>query len=429
MPSSRRDFLAGLSAPAAVFLLPRFGGGGVDAAALCAELAADDRDPAVKARDESYWATVARAFTCDRSMVNLNNGGVSPAPDFVQQAMERHLRFSNQAPAYHMWRLLEPGREGVRQRLARTFGADPEEIAITRNASESLQICQLGFDFAPGDQVLTTDQDYPRMLTTFEQRARREQIELVKIAIPTPCEDDDEIVRRYAAAITDRTKLILVSHVVFLTGQILPVAKVVALGRARGIPVVVDGAHAIAHFEFQLRDLDCDYYGASLHKWLFAPHGTGLLLVRKPKIRALWPLMAAAQTQEDDIRKFEEIGTHPAANALAIAEALTFHESIGARTKQLRLIHLRDLWAKRLAAHDRVRLHTSLKPGFAAGIATFSVDGIEPETLVAALWDKHRIFTVAVKHAQFRGVRVSPSVYTAPQEIERFCAAVEQELA
>ncbi len=411
----RRQFFGLLGVPAA-------------ASAACLQPARATRalERANAARDEEeYWAEIGTAFTVDRSLVNLNNGGVSPSPAFVQDAMAAHLTLSNKAPAYFMWRVQEPEREGVRERLARHWGADKEEIAITRNASEGLQTCQFGFDLEPGDEVLATNQDYPRMLTTFRQRERREGIVLRLFSIPTPCEDPGEIVRRYEANITDRTRLILVSHVVFLTGQILPVREVVALGKSRGIPVVVDGAHALAHLDFRISDLDCDYYASSLHKWLFAPHGTGLLYVRKERIADLWPLMAAPDTMAGDIRKFEEIGTHPAANALAIAEALTFHQGIGAQRKLERLIHLRDRWAQRLAAHERVRFHTSLRPGFAGGIATVEVDGIDPGKLADWLWNAHRIFVVAIQHEEFQGIRISPSVYTTYEELDRFCDAME----
>ncbi|MFW6088396.1 MAG: aminotransferase class V-fold PLP-dependent enzyme [Gemmatimonadota bacterium] len=381
--------------------------------------------PSDVARDEDYWAEVARAFTVDRSLINLNNGGVSPSPAYVQEAMKRHLDYSNEAPTYTMWRILEPQREGVRQRLARAWDVDPEEVALTRNASEGLQICQFGIDLEPGDEVLTTTQDYPRMLTTFEQRERREGVVLKRIRIPVPAEDPAEVVRRFEEAITPRTKLILVCHMINLTGQILPVREVTALGRARGIPVIVDGAHALAHFDFTLGDLDVDYYATSLHKWLFAPHGTGLLYVRRERIADLWPLQAAPDTMDDDIRKFEEIGTHPAANYLAIAEALTFHEGIGGARKAARLVHLRDRWAERLLENDRVRLHTSLEPGFACGIATVAVDGVEPAALGSWLWSEHRIIVTSIDHDECPGLRISPSVYTTPEELDRFCDAVE----
>ncbi len=413
----RREVLGALVAPVVACAAPRLEPGSARAALA--------RAAQVQGEPELFWGEIARAFTVDRGLINLNNGGVSPSPRLVQEAMQRHLAVSNEAPSYKMWRLLEPEREGVRARLAQSFGLDREEVAITRNASEGLQTCQFGFDLAPGDEVLTTTQDYPRMLTTFKQRERREGIKLVQFSIPTPCEDPGEIVRRFEQHLTPRTRLILVSHMVFLTGQILPVAEVVALGRKHGVPVIVDGAHALAHFAFDFAALDCDYYASSLHKWLFAPHGTGFLYVRRDKIGGLWPLMAAAETQQDDIRKFEEIGTHPAANALAIAEALVFHETLGPARKEARLIELREYWAARLAQHERVRFHTSRKPGFACGIALVEIEGVDAEQLAAHLWEEHKIFVVAIRHEEFQGIRVSPSVYTLKSELELFVDAME----
>ena len=400
-----------------------------DALAVAERLSRVRGEPDELARDETYWAPVARAFTVDRSIVNLNNGGVSPSPAFVQEAMKRHLDYSNTCPPYAMWRVLEPQREGVRDRMARQWGVDPEEIAFTRNASESLQICQFGIDLRAGDEVLTTTQDYPRMLNTFRQRERREGIRLVEIEIPVPAEDEDEIVRLFERAITPRTRVILMCHVINLTGQILPVRKVCDMAHTHGVPVIVDGAHSLAHFEFKLSDLHCDYFGTSLHKWLFAPHGTGLLYMKRELIQQTWPMMAANETQDDDIRKFEEIGTHPAANTLAIAEALTFHQGIGPARKEARMRYLRDYWAEALLEHDRVRLHTSLDPRFSCGIATVEVDGLDSGELSGWLWSEHRILVTSIKHAQFEGIRVSPSVYSTMEEIDRFCGAVEQAMA
>jgi selenocysteine lyase/cysteine desulfurase len=380
------------------------------------------------AKDEDFWATVQQAFTVDRSLINLNNGGVSPSPEFVQAAMKKHLDFSNQAPVYNMWRILEPRREGVRQRIARMFGVDTEEIALTRNASESLQICQLGIDLKKGDEVLTTDQDYPRMITTFQQRERREGIKLNQFSIPVPAENDDEIVSLFEQNITPKTKLILMSHIVNISGQILPVKKVVQMARKKGIPVIVDGAHAFAHFSFNQEDLDCDYYTTSLHKWLFAPHGTGMLYVKKDKIKDLWPMMAAPETMDENIRKFEEIGTHPAANFLAIGEALTFHEGIGSDRKEARLKYLNDYWIDQLIDNDRVVLHTSRNPKYACAIATVELKGIAPNDLNAALWRDYRIITTPINHHQFKGIRVTPNVYTTLEELDRFVDALKDQL-
>ena len=415
----RRHFLGALGAPLVA------GCGLLDPQRAAVHLPPPDgRSPEEAARDEDYWWEVGRAFTVDRSMVNLNNGGVSPAPAEVQQAMARHLAVSNNAPAYTMWRLLEPHKETVRQRLARGWGVDPETVAITRNASEGLQICQFGFDLQPGDEVLTTDQDYPRMLNTFRQRQAREGIVLRTFGLPTPCEDDDAIVALFEQHITPRTRLILMCHMINLTGQVLPVKRVVAMARERGIPVIVDGAHAFAHLDYRLDELDVDYYATSLHKWLFAPIGTGMLHVRRERIGDLWPLMAAQESEREDIRKFEQIGTHPVAIPLAIAEALTFHEGIGGPRKEARMRFLKDYWAEALKDHERIRFHTSLDPRFSCGIANVTVDGIPLADQHAFLWKRHRIYTTTINHADFAGLRVSPSIYTTLPELDRFIDAM-----
>lgn len=424
---SRRHFLGTMSLPAAAAAM----GVGVRPALLEAsaldvaeELRRHPGSAAEIAGDEDFWFEVGRAFTVDRTLINLNNGGVSPSPALVQEAMKRHLDYSNLAPTYTMWGILEPQREGVRERMAREWGVDKEEIAFTRNASEGLQTMQFGIDLQAGDEVLTTTQDYGRMITTFKQRERREGIVLRQIRIPVPAEDDAEVVRLFEEAITPKTKAILACHMINLTGQILPVGELNAMARRHGIPLIIDGAHALAHFDFKLSDLDVDNYSTSLHKWLFAPHGTGLLYVRREKIAGVWPLMAAPERMDDDIRKFEEIGTHPAANYLAIGEALTFHQGIGAARKAARLVYLRNYWADRLLEIDGVRLHTSLRPGFACGIANVEIDGVDPSALNSWLWSEERIISVAINHAEFRGIRVSPSVYTRPEELDRFVDAM-----
>lgn len=425
---TRRQFLGAIGIPTAAMaagvpiLPPDFSPHATD---ILAEIAGHPGTPEEVAGDEDFWVPIQRAFTVDRSLLNLNNGGVSPSPRWVLDAMKGHIDFSNKAPTYTMWRVLEPQREGVRQRMARAWNCDPEEIAFTRNASESLQICQLGFDLEPGDEVLTTSQDYGRMLTTFRQRERREGIHLRQIQIPVPTEDFPDVVRRFEEAITPRTRMILICHMINLTGQIMPVRDIVQMARRRGIPVVIDGAHAFAHLDFTFQDLDCEYYGTSLHKWLFAPHGTGLLYVRREKIEGLWPLMAASEAQAGNIRKFEEIGTHPAAPYLAIAEALTFHQGIGAARKEARMTYMRDYWAKRLIQRDRIGLHTSLTKGFAAGVATVQIEGIEPGALSNWLFNAHRIIVTPINHREFQGIRVTPSVYTLPEELDRFCDAME----
>ena len=419
----RRQFLGTIAKPAAVASVVMTNP--VLMAKALSKIKSATGNPKEIARDESYWREIQQGYTADRGIINLNNGGVSPSPTVVQEAMKRHLDFSNTSPAYSMWQILEPQREPVRRRIARFYKCDPEEIALTRNASEGLQICQNGFDLKAGDEVLTTTQDYGRMISTFKQRECRDGIVMKQFKIPIPAENDSEIVRLFEDNITPKTKIILMCHMINITGQILPVKKVVKMARKYEIPVIVDGAHTFAHFDFDANDLDCDYYATSLHKWLCAPHGTGMLYVRKEKIADLWPLQAPGECGKDDIRKFEEIGTHPAANYLAIGDALTFHQGIGSKNKEERLFYLRDRWAKKLLKHNRIKLHTSLKPGKGCAIATVQVKGIDTADVAKHLWAKYRIFVVAIKHPEFEGCRVTPHVYTTIEEIDRFIDAME----
>jgi selenocysteine lyase/cysteine desulfurase len=402
-----------------------FRDGGLDRV-LAASRATPHFSPEELASEEDFWFEVQQAFTLDRTLINLNSGGVSPSPRFVQDAMRRYLELSNEAPPHTMWRLLEPQIESVRRRLAANFGCDPEEMAITRNASESLEICILGLDLKPGDEILTTNQDYPRMLTTWHQRERRDGIVLKTIPFRTPPKSLEELALLFEKAITPKTKVILVCHITNLTGQIFPVKRICQMARERGIEVIVDGAHAFAHFPFKHEHLDCDYYGTSLHKWLLAPHGTGFLYVRKLKIPKLWPLMPAPDSMQDNIRKFEEIGTHPAANHNAIAEAITFHEGIGVERKAARLRYLKDRWARRLEGQKGIRIHTSLDPAMSCGIGNVGVEGIDTAKLADYLWDKYRIIVVAILHDQFQGIRVTPNVFTTLEEIDTFSEAMEK---
>jgi isopenicillin-N epimerase len=380
-----------------------------------------DKSPNAAAEDELYWAEIQRAFDDDRTMVNLNNGGVSPTPTYVLDSMIKDLRWSNQIPVFSMWQDLEPKIETVRRELARMFGCDAEEMAITRNASEANEIMILGLDLKRGDEVIITNQNYGRMITTWEQRERREGIVIKRISFKVPPPSDEYLVEQFRAAITPRTKVIELTHITNLTGQILPVRDIVRMAREKGIQVLVDGAHAFAHFPFLRDDLECDYYGTSLHKWLFAPVGTGFLYVRRDKIRSLWPLMAAAASQDENIRKYEEIGTHPAANHNAIALSIAFNRGIGLERKAARLRFLRDRWAKRLLAENsRFNILTPLDDRQAGAICLVNIEGIDTPKLQQWLWGKHRVMTVAIVHPEFHGLRVTPSVYTMLDEVDLF---------
>ena len=417
----RRRFMAGLGAG-----LGAFAGGAALLGDLRAAAARVSRlSPAEAATDEDFWFDVQQSFSSGRGIINLNNGGVSPSPRVVTEALCRYIWQQEDTTAYTMWQLLEPQSETVRRGLADVFGCDAEEIAITRNASESLEILLMGLDLKAGDEVLSTTQDYPRMLTTLRQRERREGLVLKMVKIPIPAKNSAEIVAAFERGITPRTKVILMSHIINITGQIMPVKEVCALARARGIETIVDGAHSFACLDFKQKDLGCDYFGTSLHKWLMAPKGTGLLYVKRDKIEKLWPLYAAEKKQAADIRKFEEIGTHPAAPRLAIGEALIFHEGLGAARKEARLRYLARYWMKRVASLPKVKFNTSMDDRHSCAVGNVLLEGVNPAALSEYLMKKHHIFTVPIIHDEFQGIRVTPNVYTTLGELNRFCDVME----
>ena len=389
------------------------------AARRVAHLSAEDA-----ARDEDFWFEIQQSFSVTRGIVNLNNGGVSPSPRVVTEALVRYIWQQEDATAYTMWEILEPQSETIRTGLAELFGCDREEIAITRNTSDSLEAVLLGLDLKRGDEVLTTTQDYPRMLTTLRQRERREGVVLKTFKIPIPPKDPSEITAAYASNITPRTRVILVSHVINITGQITPVREVCELARKRGIEAVVDGAHSFAHFQFKRDDLGCDYFGTSLHKWLHAPKGTGLLYVRKDKIKNVWPLFAAEKSQDADIRKFEETGTRSAAPRLAIGEALLFHQGVGPARKEARLRYLARRWMNQLKDEPNVRFNTSFDDRQSCAIANVQVADTDPYAVCTHLMSRHKIYATPILHEEFKGVRVTPSVYTTLEELDRFCDAM-----
>jgi len=423
--TNRRDFLslAGKSIGLAALAVPSIGKLVKEVEAATKNIAHLTPDQA--AMDEDYWSVIQNAFTVTRGIINLNNGGVSPSPRIVTEALVRYIWQQEDATAYTMWQILEPQSETIRTGLAEMFGCDREEIAITRNASESLEILLMGMDFKPGDEILTTTQDYPRMVTTLKQRERREGLVLKMVKIPIPPKDLNEITAAFEKGITPRTKLILVSHQVNITGQITPVKAVCEMARAKGIETIVDGAHSFAQFDFKQKDLACDYFGTSLHKWLFAPKGSGLLFVKRDKIAKLWPLMAAEEKQATDIRKFEEVGTHSAAPRLAIGEAMLFHNSIGGKRKEARLRYLSRYWMNRLKDVPKIGFNTSFDASQSCAIANVNVAGVEPTAIGSYLFAKHHIFTTPIVHDEFKGIRITPNVYTTLGELDRFCELME----
>ncbi len=415
----RRDFVAAIGGTP--FALDA----GATALVRDANRAVAGRSAREVAEDESYWLRVRQAFTIDANHVNLNSGSVSPAPRVVAEAMQRYWTLTNMSPSYYVDELLYPEVELVRRRLAATFGCDPEELAITRNTSESLQIAQMGLPLERGDEIVSTTQDYPRMITAWRQRERRDGVVLKLVSFPTPPPSMDTLYDRVFSAVTARTKVIHICHMTYTTGQIFPVKRICDEARRRGIFTIVDGGHTFAHFPFTAADLGCDVYGSSLHKWLCAPVGNGLLYVRKEQIRRIWPLLAADPAQDGDIRKFEAIGTYPIALRTALSDALAFHEEIGAERKAARLRYLRERWMHGVEAVRGVTLRTSFDPAQACALGAMSLANMGAQELTDALQRRWRIHVrPRFVPGEFDCIRVTPNVFTKLDEVDLFVEAI-----
>jgi selenocysteine lyase/cysteine desulfurase len=379
---------------------------------------AENISPDELATDEDFWYYIQQSFTVSPFLINLNNGGVSPAPRTVQDAMKRYYDFCNEAPSFYMWRELDKGREPLRQNLARIAGCDPNEIAINRNSSEGLETIIFGLQLKQGDEIVAAKQDYPNMVNAYRQREKRDGIKMTWINLELPSEDEDYLVKKYVEAFTPKTKVVHITHIINWNGQILPVKKIAQEAHKRGIEVVVDGAHSFAHFDFKIPDLDCDYFASSLHKWLYAPIGTGMLYVRKEKIKDIYPLFASDDPLKDDIRKFEHLGTRPFYIEQAINKAIDFHEMIGIERKQKRLHYLKNYWMEKVKDLPKVKLNTSLHPKWGCAIGNVAIEGKLPGELDSFLLDKYKVHAVGIVWENIKGVRITPNVYTTTKNLD-----------
>jgi selenocysteine lyase/cysteine desulfurase len=376
------------------------------------------------ASDEEFWYNVRQAYNVPTSIINLNNGGVAPSPRVVQEAMKRYHDYSNEAPSYTMWRHLDKGREPLRKNLARIAGCDAEEIAIQRNASEALETIIFGLDLKAGDEVVLSKQDYPNMINAWKQRELRDKIKLVWINLELPSEDEDYLVNEYVKAFSSKTRVVQITHIINWNGQILPTRKIADAAHARGIEVLVDGAHSFAHFRFTIPELGADYFGTSLHKWLSACIGSGMLYVKKEKIKNIYPLFAAADARSSDIRKFENLGTRPFFIEQAITKAIEFHEMIGAQRKEERLHYLKNYWMQKVKDLPKVKIGTSLKPGFACAIGLVNVEGKKPNEFEYFLENNYKIHTVAIEWENIKGIRITPNVYTLTKDLDELVEGI-----
>ncbi|MEZ4991611.1 MAG: aminotransferase class V-fold PLP-dependent enzyme [Saprospiraceae bacterium] len=376
--------------------------------------------------DDEFWYLIQQAYTVSSTLINLNNGGVSPQPKVVQEAVEHYNRLSNETPSYYMWRILDRGREPLRRKLAELLGCSTEEVAINRNSSEALETIIFGLPLKAGDEVVLTKQDYPNMINAYKQRAHRDGISLKWLSFDFPIEDEQQIVDTFVNAFTDRTKIVHLTHMINWNGQILPVKKIAREAHARGIEVVVDAAHTFAHLDYKIDDLECDYWGTSLHKWLSAPFGSGMLYVKKEKISKLYPLFAAPDPESDNIRKFENLGTRSFAIEQAIGHAVNFFHMIGGERKQARLHYLKNYWAERVSEFPGVSVGTSLHPEYGCAIGLLQIDGQDPVDVHNYLFQEHRLHTTAIKWENINGVRITPNVYTTTRDLDVLVEAVRK---
>ena len=382
--------------------------------------------PRKLAGNEDFWKEIQKAFQQTPDFINLENGYFSPMPLATLEDLGQNWQYINQRPTFYMRRQLETDRAKQKEQLAQLAGCSTEELVITRNTTESLDTIILGLKMDPGDEAIMCDQDYLSMQEAFRQKARREGIVNKTIALPLHPKSDQQIVDIYQQAMTPRTKVILVTHLINISGQILPVKKICEMAHSKGVEVIVDGAHSFAHLDFKIPELGCDYYGASLHKWLCTPLGLGLMYVRKDKIERVWPLFGDDTYEDNDIRKFEHIGTQPVPIRGSLQAAIEFHNYIGTARKQARLRYLQNYWTRQVESHPGIVLNTPLEEGRSCAIANVAVTGMTPDELADYLFEKHRIFTVAINRKSVKGVRITPHLYTKIGELDKLVLALKE---
>lgn len=374
--------------------------------------------------NEDFWHQIKMAYSASSSLLNFNNGGVSPQPRVVQEAFMHYYESFNQAPSYYMWRIYQKEIESVRLKMAQLAGVDPNEIAFNRNSTEALDTIIFGIDLNKGDEIVYSNFDYPNMVQALKQRSLRESVVLKKVSLDMPMEDDEQIVARYVEQFSNKTKLVLVTHMINWTGQILPVAKIAAEAKKRGIQVISDSAHSFAQLNYSIADLKVDYFGTSLHKWLCAPFGTGMMWVHKDRIKSLWPGMSPLEPESDDIRKFENLGTRNMAAELAIGKAIDFHNMIGTSRKEERLRYLKNYWLNKAMDIKGFRSYTSGLDAYSCAIASVAIDGVD--NLGGRLQNEFHIHTTSIKHEGVDAVRITPNVYTSLAELDRLVEALHK---
>ncbi|MCC7507679.1 MAG: aminotransferase class V-fold PLP-dependent enzyme [Saprospiraceae bacterium] len=374
--------------------------------------------------DDDFWRQIRLAYGASPTLINLNNGGVSPAPRATMDALDYYNRMCNEAPSYYMWRVLDQDREPLRESLAILGGAETDEVAINRNATEALNSVIFGLDFKPGDEVVLSKYDYPNMINAWKQREKRDGIKLVWVDLELPSEDEEYMVQAFTSKFTAKTRLVHVTHLINWCGQILPVRAIADRAHERGIEVLVDGAHSFALIDYKIPELGGDYWGTSLHKWLCGPFGSGMMWIKKDKIPKVWPLLSNGEPDGKDIRKFESLGTRSFPIEMAIGYSLDLHNLIGTKRKQDRLFYLKNYWVEQVKNIPNVKIQTSLHPRWGCAIATLGIEGKKGSEISDQLYSKFKIHTTGIEWEKVSGVRVTPNVYTTTEDLDKLVRAI-----
>jgi selenocysteine lyase/cysteine desulfurase len=379
-----------------------------------------------KEETEDYWQTIRNDYKLKPDYINLENGYYSIMSQPVLNGYLKDLQTINMEGSYYMRTVQYENKHRSKERLAKLLGCSGEELIITRNTTESLDTIISGIDWKSGDEAIMAEQDYGSMLDMFKQQANRFGMVNKLISLPLNPQNDDEIIKLYENAITSKTKLIMICHMINITGQILPVKKICDMAHSKGVEVMVDGAHAVSHIDFKISELNCDYYGSSLHKWLGVPLGVGILYVKKEKIKQIWPLFGEYGFKEDEIRKLNHTGTMSVASDIAINHAIDYNIAMGIKRKEERLRFLQNYWTSKIKEIKNIQLNTPTDPQRSCGIANVGIKDLKPSELAKILLQKYKIWTVAIDTSNVHGVRITPHVYTTTNELDKFVKALKE---
>jgi selenocysteine lyase/cysteine desulfurase len=381
--------------------------------------------PKIKS-DEELWSTVRSHYTLKDDYINLESGYYSIIPNPVLEHFIKHVKYVNIEGSYYMRNDLNKNKDRVISELAKLVGSTSDQIGITRNATESLDLVISGYQWERGDEAIYAKQDYGTMKEMFEQISLRYGVKTKIVSIPNHPKSDEEIISIYESQITDKTKLIMMCHMINITGQILPVKKICEMAHSYGVEVMVDGAHCVGHFDFSIDEFNCDYYGSSLHKWLATPLGAGLLYINKNNTHKIWPLLANGNTNKKDIKRLNHIGTHPVHTDLAISNSIDYTNWIGMKKKEKRMRYLQRYWSDKLRIIENININTPEDINRSCGIGNVGLTNMSPSQMSKVLFEKYKIFTVAIDYANVKGCRISPNIFTTTNELDQFVSAVKE---